>query len=55
MAHIDPTRVLNRMGARELSREEVEKIAGSGNDVPTRLTDILTNPTTSNPDHHIDE
>lgn len=48
-------RVLNRMGARELTKEEVEKVTGRAGDVRTRLTDITTNPTTTNPDHSFDE
>lgn len=48
----DQVRVLNRMGARDLTREEVQNI--SGGIVPTRLTVIPTG-TPQSPDHHIDE
>jgi hypothetical protein len=34
--HIEPNRVLNRMGARELTAEEVESVSASG--PPCQLT-----------------
>lgn len=54
IANNDKRRVLNRMGARELTKDEVAKIMGSGSEVRTRLTDFMTG-TASNPDHVFDE
>jgi hypothetical protein len=54
MNHMDQARVLNRRGARELSKEEVHRITGRGASVHTRLTDIITG-SSSSPDHFIDE
>lgn len=44
-------RVLNRMGARELTMDELQKIVGG--DLHTLLSVIFTLPV-SNPDHHLD-
>jgi hypothetical protein len=54
MSNKNCARVLNRMGAHELTKEDVEKIMGSGGNVHTRLTDFMTG-TASNPDHTFDE
>lgn len=48
MSSID-NRVLNRMGARELTRGGVKVITGG--DLHTLSTSFITNPLTSNPDH----
>jgi hypothetical protein len=44
-------RVLSRMGARKLSQDELEGVAGGL--IPTRLTSLVTG-TASNPDHSFD-
>jgi hypothetical protein len=44
-------RVLNRMGARKLTQEELDGV--SGGLIPTRLTALVTGPS-SNPDHSVD-
>jgi hypothetical protein len=44
-------RVLNRIGAHELTREEIDNVVGAH--ISTRVSFIVTGPT-SNPDHSID-
>lgn len=46
-------RVLGRRGARYVTDEEIQKVAGRAL-VPTRLTEFLTG-SASNPDKHFDE
>jgi hypothetical protein len=52
MSNNHSNRVLSRMGARELTPSEIDRIGGGF--VPTRLTAMLTAPVT-NPDRNIDE
>lgn len=54
MSSNSSARVLNRTGAREVTKEEVAKIMGSGSEFHTRLTDFMTG-TPANPDHVFDE
>lgn len=51
MSHNNDGRVLNRMGAREITMEELQKIVGG--DLHTILSVIFTSPAT-NPDEHLD-
>jgi hypothetical protein len=44
-------RVLSRMGSRKLSPDELDAVPGGV--IPTRLTDLVTGPS-SNPDHSFD-
>ncbi|HLJ28163.1 MAG TPA: hypothetical protein VKY85_15735 [Candidatus Angelobacter sp.] len=53
MSNNNNARVLNRMGARELTQEEMA-IAISGGDVHTRFTSFMTQPL-SNPDVQTDQ
>lgn len=45
-------RVLSRMGARQLTHNEVDEVTGGF--IPTLLSVILTGPS-SDPDHRLDE
>lgn len=54
MSNNEGNRVLNRKGAYELTKEQLEKIVGSAGNVPTRLTDFLTG-TPGHQDHEFDE
>lgn len=47
----DNNRVLNRMGARQLTQKEMDEVPGGF--IPTRLTAFMTG-TVSNPDRNID-
>jgi hypothetical protein len=51
MSNQDNNRVLTRMGARQLSQEELGGV--SGGLIPTRLSVLVTGPS-SNPDHSFD-
>jgi hypothetical protein len=51
MLNQDNNRVLTRMGARKLSREELDGV--SGGLIPTRLSTLVTG-TSSNPDQSFD-
>lgn len=52
MSSENNNRVLTRLGARQLTQNEIDKIGGGF--IPTRLTAFLTAPVT-NPDRSIDE
>jgi hypothetical protein len=52
MSNENNNRVLSRMGARQLTQEEIDKIGGGF--VPTRLTVFLTG-SVANPDRNVDE
>jgi hypothetical protein len=52
MSNENNNRVLSRMGARQLTQNEIDKIGGGL--VPTRLTAMLTAPVTD-PDRRLDE
>lgn len=54
MSNDDEARVLGRRGARDVTDDEIRRVAGHGAMVPTRLTEFLTG-TASNPDKHFDE
>ena len=47
-------RVLNRMGARELTREESEQIGGSNAFIPTLLSVIVTHTASGGSDTRLD-
>lgn len=51
MSNQDNNRVLTRMGARKLSQNELDEIAGGF--IPTRLTVLVTG-TSNNPDRSTD-
>ena len=51
MPNQDNNRVLSRMGARQLSQNELDEVLGGL--IPTRLSVLATGPT-SNPDHSFD-
>lgn len=46
-------RVLGRLGARELTRDELQNIVGGDSSLLTLLSVIFTLPV-ANPDHHLD-
>jgi hypothetical protein len=52
MSNENNNRVLSRMGARQLTQNEIDRIGGGV--IPTRLTAILTAPVTD-PDRRLDE
>lgn len=52
MSNENNNRVINRIGARQLTPNEIDKIGGGI--VPTRLTAFLTAPVTD-PDRRLDE
>jgi hypothetical protein len=54
MSNSKLARVLGRIGAREITEEEVQEIAGTGGSVRTRLTDIMTGIPLGS-DHSFDE
>lgn len=49
MSSNNENRVLNRMGARELTQQEIDKITGAEMIIPTRLTALVTG-SASHPD-----
>ena len=53
MSNNNDARVLGRLGARDVTDEELRKVAGRAL-IPTRLTEFLTG-SASNPDHSFDE
>jgi len=53
MSNSNDIRVLGRRGARDVTEEEIRKVAGRAL-IPTRLTEFLTG-SSSNPDHNFDE
>lgn len=52
MKNVDANRVLGRRGARDVTDEEIQRVAGRAL-IPTRLTEFLTG-TSTNPDKHFD-
>ena len=49
MSSNNENRVLNRIGARELTQQEIDKITGAEMIIPTRLTVLVTG-SASHPD-----
>jgi len=53
MSGNNDNRMLNRIGARELTQQEVDKITGAAMMIPTRLTMLATG-SASSPDETLD-